>query len=162
MDFIPPLFRQGSLMSQKKYIVSLTDEERAQLQLVVQKLLGTSQKVKRANILLKADDSAGSGWPDAKIAEACDCSTKTVENVRQRFVEQGFDETLNGKKRKEPPVAKLLNGEQEAKIIALRLGIPPKGYGKWSLRLLACRVVELEIVDAVSYQTIRRTLKKTA
>lgn len=148
-------------MSQKKYIVSLTEEERSQLQAVVKKLRGTSQKVKRANILLKADESGGTGWTDAKIAEACDCTTKTVENIRQRFVEEGFDETLNGKKRTQPPVAKLLDGNQEAKIIALRLGDPPKGYGKWSLRLLARRVVELQIADTVSYQTVRRTLKKT-
>jgi len=117
--------------------------------------------VKRANILLKAD-VLGPGWTDAKIAEACDCRTKTVENVRQRFVEQGFDVALNGKKRESPPTKKLLDGKQEAKIIAMRLGTPPKGYGKWTLRLLARKVVELRIVESVSYQTIRRPLKKTA
>ena len=98
------------------------------------------------------------GW---RIAEAFDCRTKTVENVRQRFVEQGFDTVLNGTKRDSPPVKKLLDGEQEAKIIAMRLGTPPAGYGKWTLRLLARKVVELKIVDSVSYQTVRRTLKKT-
>ncbi|NOZ39622.1 MAG: helix-turn-helix domain-containing protein [Planctomycetes bacterium] len=127
----------------------------------MKKLKGTSQKVKRASILLKAD-VGGPGWTDAKIAEALDCRTKTVENVRQRFVEQGFDVALNGKKRQTPPTPKLLDGEQEAKIIALRLSPPPAGYGKWTLRLLARKVVELEIVDSVSYQTVRRTLKKTA
>lgn len=149
-------------MSQKKYLVSLTDEERVELQGIVKKLRGTSQKVKRANILLKADESAGKGWTDAKIAEAFDCRTKTVENLRQRFVEQGFETALHGKQRAEPPVAKLLDGKQEAKIIAMRLGDPPAGYGKWTLRLLARKVVELEIADAVSYQTVRRTLKKIA
>ena len=149
-------------MSVKKYIVTLTDEERVELKDVVKKLKGTGQKVKRANILLKADDADGHGWTDAEIAEAFDCRTKTVENIRQRFVEQGFAETLNGKKRSEPPVAKLLGGEQEAKIIAMRLGDPPKGYGKWTLRLLARKVIELEIAESVSFQTIRRTLKKTA
>lgn len=144
----------------KKYIVELTDDERATLKEVVKKLKGCSQKVKRANILLKADASCV-GWTDAKIAEALDCRTKTVENVRQRFVELGFDIALNGKPRDAPPTAKLLDGEQEAKIIALRLGTPPKGYGKWTLRLLARNVVELEIVESVSYQTVRRTLKKT-
>lgn len=144
----------------KKYIVELTAEERSALEQVVSKLKGSSQKVKRANILLKAD-VGGSGWTDAKIAEALDCRTKTVENVRQRFVEQGFETALNGKKREKPPTEKLLDGEQEAKIIAMRLGQPPAGYGKWTLRLLARKVVELEIVEAVSYQTIRRTLKKT-
>jgi hypothetical protein len=145
----------------KKYIVELTDDERAVLREVVKKLKGSSQKVKRANILLKAD-TAGPGWTDTRIAEALDCRTKTIENVRQRFVEHGFDIALNGKKREKPPTQKLLDGEQEAKIIAMRLGQPPRGYGKWTLRLLARKVVELEIVERVSYQTIRRMLKKTA
>lgn len=145
----------------KKYVVELTDDERSILKEVVKKLKGTSQKVKRANILLKAD-AQGPGWTDAKIAEAFDCRTKTVENVRQRFVELGFDVALNGKRREKPPTEKVLDGEQEAKIIAMRLGTPPAGYGKWTLRLLARTVVELEIVDSVSYQTVRRTLKKTA
>lgn len=145
---------------QKKYIVDLSDEERALLNEVVKKLKGSSQKVKRARILLKADVN-GPSWIDARIAEACDCRTKTVENVRQRFVEHGFGIALDGKKRETPPTAKLLDGEQEAKIIATRLGTPPVGYAKWTLRLLARKVVELEIVDSVSYQTVRRTLKKT-
>lgn len=148
-------------MSRKKYIVELTDDERGILKDVVKRLKGTSQKVKRASILLKAD-ACGPGWTDAKIADALDCRTKTVENVRQRFVERGFEEALNGKKRDTPPTEKLLDGEQEAKIIAMRLGEAPKGYGKWTLRLLARKVVELEIVDSISYQTVRRTLKKTA
>jgi hypothetical protein len=145
----------------KKYIVELTEDERSVLREVVKKLKGTSGKVKRANILLKAD-TGGPGWTDARIAEALDCRTKTVENVRQRFVELGFGVALNGKQRETSPTEKLLNGEQEAKIIALRLGTPPAGYGKWTLRLLARKVVELKIVDSVSYQTVRRTLKKTA
>jgi hypothetical protein len=145
----------------KKYIVELTEDERSNLREVVKKLKGTSGKVKRANILLKAD-AGGLGWTDARIAEALDCRTKTVENVRQRFVELGIEVALNGKRRETSPTEKLLNGEQEAKIIALRLSTPPAGYGKWTLRLLARKVVELEIVDSVSYQTMRRTLKKTA
>ena len=144
----------------KKYIVELTAEERSVLEEVVRRLQGSSRKVKRANILLKAD-VGGPNWTDAKIAEALDCRTKTVENVRRRFVEQGFEIALNGRKREKPPTKKLLDGEQEAKIIAMRLGRPPAGYGKWTLRLLARKVVELEIVEAVSYQTVRRTLKKT-
>jgi hypothetical protein len=145
----------------KKYIVELTEDERSNLREVVKKLKGTSGKVKRANILLKAD-AGGPGWTDARIAEALDCRTKTVENVRQRFVELGIEVALNGKRRETSPTEKLLNGEQEAKIIALRLSTPPAGYGKWTLRLLARKVVELAIVDSVSYQTMRRTLKKTA
>ena len=143
-------------MSVKKFIVELSDEERQACLEVVKKLKGTSQKVKRANILLKADQ----GWTDAKIAEALDCRTKTVENIRKRFVELGFEQTLDRKVRASPPVEKLLDGDQEAKIITMRLGDPPQGFGKWTLRLLARKVVELEIAETVSYQTVRRTLKK--
>lgn len=124
------------------------------------KLKGTSQKVRRAQILLKADAN-GPNWTDRRIAEAFSCRIRTVETIRQRLVERGFDEVLNGKKRTTPPVEKLLDGKQEAKIIALRLGLPPKGYTSWSLRLLARKVVALEIVDSISYETVRRTLKKT-
>ena len=145
---------------QKKYIVRLTDEERHVLRDVVKKLKGTSQKVRRAQILLKAD-ADGPNWTDKKIAEAFSCRTKTVENIRQRLVTDGFEIALNGKKRDTPPRQKLLDGEQEAKVIALRLGDPPKGFANWSLRLLAEKVVELEIVDSVSHETLRKTLKKT-
>jgi transposase len=145
---------------QKKYIVRLTDQERSELLAVVKKLKGTSQKVRRAQLLLKAD-AEGPNWTDRRIAEAFSCRIKTVENVRQRLVEQGFEEALNGAQRTSPPTDKLLDGEQEAQIIALRLGTPPKGYANWTLRLLARKAVELAIVDSVSYETIRRTLKKT-
>ena len=146
---------------QKKYIVRLSDQERDVLREVVRRLKGTSQKVRRAQILLQAD-ADGPGWTDRRIAEAFSCRTKTVENVRQRLVERGFEETLDGKKRVRPPTEKLLDGGQEAQVIATRLGPPPKGSGNWTLRLLARKVVELEIVPAVSRETIRRTLKKTA
>ena len=145
---------------QKKYIVRLSKQERNTLREVVKKLKGGSQKVRRAQILLKAD-ADGPAWSDSRIAEAFGCRRQTVEMIRQRFVECGFQETLDGKKRPNPPTEKLLDGEQEAKIIATRLGPPPKGYANWTLRLLARKVVELEIVDAVSYETVRRTLKKT-
>lgn len=145
---------------QKKYIVRLTDQERSELATVVKKLKGTSQKVRRAQILLKAD-ADGPNWTDRRIAEAFGCRTKTVENVRQRLVERGFEETLDGAQRARPAVEKLLDGEQEAQIIATRLGPPPPGYANWTLRLLARKVVELEIVEAISHETVRRTLKKT-
>jgi len=145
---------------QKKYIVRLSRTERDTLQQVVKRLKGSSQKVRRAQMLLKADVN-GSNWTDSHIAEAFGCRTQTVEMIRQRFVERGFQETLEGKKRATPPTEKLLDGEQEAKIIATRLGPPPKGYAHWTLRLLARKVVELEIVEAISYETVRRTLKKT-
>jgi len=145
---------------EKKYIVRLTAEERGVLEEVVRKLKGRSQKVRRAQILLKAD-ADGPAWTDRQIAEAFSCRTKTVENVRQRLVERGFFETLEGKKRTTPSTAKLLDGQQEARVIATRLGPPPKGYANWTLRLLARKVVELEIVDSISHETVRRTLKKT-
>ena len=146
---------------QKKYIVRLSEEERNTLREIVKKLKGSSQKVRRAQILLKAD-ADGPAWSDSRIAEAFDCRRQTVEMIRQRLVETGFQETLDGKKRADPPTPKLLDGEQEAKVIATRLGPPPKGYANWTLRLLARKVVELQIVDAVSHETVRRTLKKTA
>lgn len=145
---------------EKKYIVRLTDCERNTLVEIVKRLKGTSQRVRRAQILLKAD-ADGPAWTDMQIAEAYACRTKTVENIRQRLVERGFEETLNGKKRANPPTEKLLDGKQEAKVIATRLGPPPKGYANWTLRLLARKVVELEIVESVSHETVRRTLKKT-
>lgn len=143
---------------QKKYIVRLTDAERQTLTEVVAKLKGSSQKVRRAQVLLKAD-ADGPAWTDAKIADAFGCRTKTVENIRERFVTQGFEVTLNGQSRPQPP--KLLDGEQEAKIIAMRLGPPPAGFSHWTLRLLAEQVVALEVVESISYETVRRTLKKT-
>jgi hypothetical protein len=145
----------------KKYIVRLTDQERDELAFVIKKLKGTSQKVRRALILAKAD-ADGPNWTDQRIAEAFGCRRQTVENVRQRLVERGFWETLDGHKRETPPVEKLLSGEQEARIIATRLGPPPPGYANWTLRLLARKVVELGIVESVSYETVRRTIKKTA
>jgi hypothetical protein len=145
---------------QKKYVVRLTDQERKEAEDIVRRLKGTGQKVRRAQILLKAD-AVGPNWTDQRIAEAFSCRTRTVEKIRQRLVEQGFEETLQGAKRPQPPVEKLLDGEREARIIATRLGPPPKGYANWTLRLLARKVVELEIVPAISYETVRRTLKKT-
>lgn len=144
----------------KKYIVRLTEEERETLRQVVEKFNGSSQKVRRAQVLLKAD-AEGPGWTDARIADAFGCRTKTVENIRERFVSEGFEVTLDGRHRPEPPCPKLLDGEQEAKLIAMRLGSPPPGFSNWTLRLLAEQVVALEIVESISYETVRRTLKKT-
>ncbi|MEL6816790.1 MAG: helix-turn-helix domain-containing protein [Cyanobacteria bacterium J06632_22] len=145
----------------KKYIVRLSESEREQLRTVVKKLTGSSQKVRRAQILLKAD-ATGSNWTDERIAEAFNCRTKTVENIRKRLVEQGFEVALNGTERQSSPTPKKLDGEQEAQVIAMRLGSPPKGHANWSLRLLARKVVELGIVESVSHETMRQTLKKTA
>ena len=148
-------------MSLKKYIIRLTDSDREVCREVIRKLKGTSQKVRRAQILLKSDAN-GPAWTDAKIADAFSCRTKTVENLRQRFVELGFEQTLNRKTSPTVGAKKLLDGSDEAAVIAMRLGSPPKGYGKWTLRLLARKVVELEIVEKISHETIRQTLKKIA
>jgi hypothetical protein len=145
---------------QKRYVVRLTDQERSELRDIIKKLKGTGQKVRRAQILLKAD-ADGPNWTDERIADAFSCRTRTIEKIRQRLVERGFEDTLHRMERAQPPVEKLLTGDQEARIIATRLGSPPKGYANWTLRLLARKVVELEIVDSVSYETVRRTLKKT-
>lgn len=144
----------------KKYIVRLTVQERRSLREVVRKLAGSSQKVRRAQMLLKAD-VAGPAWTDERIAEAFDSRTRTVEKLRERFVREGFEQVLHGKQREQPATEKILSGQQEAQVIALRLGPPPRGYANWTLRLLARQVVSLEIADSVSYETVRRTLKKT-
>ena len=144
----------------KKYVVRLSEEERSSLQHIVKKLKGSSQKVRRASILLKAD-ADGPNWSNARIAEGLSCRTRTIENVRRRLVTEGLDAVLNRKKRETPPRPKKLDGRQEAEIIALRLGKPPAGFAHWTLRLLADQIVTLEIVESISYETVRRTLKKT-
>ena len=145
----------------KKFIVRLSDEERALCLEVVKKLKGSSQKVRRAQILLKAD-ADGPEWTDARIAEAFNCRVQTIENLRKRLVTEGFESSLEGKKRQEPPTPAKLDGEAEAKLIAMRLGKPPAGSGHWTLHLLADELVALEIVDSISHETVRKVLKKTA
>ena len=143
----------------KKYMVRLTDEERAVCEATVKKERGKSEKLRRAVTLLKADVD-GPAWIDEKISEAVGCRIRTVENVRREFVLEGFEAALVRKKRTTPPTPKLLDGAGEAKLIALRLGKPPAGYGHWTLRLLADQLVELEIVESISPETVRQTLKK--
>lgn len=106
-------------------------------------------------------DADGPNWVDSQISEAFSCRRQTVERVRKRLVTRGFDEALNGRTPKEPPRQRKFDGRGEAELIALRLGEPPEGYSNWSLRLLARKIVELGIVDGVSHETIRKTLKKT-
>ena len=127
----------------------------------MEELKGSSQKARRAQILLKADVD-GPAWIDEQISEAFGCRVRTVENVRKRFVTEGFEMALEGEKRQSPPTLPILDGEAEAKVIAMRLGKSAAGYGRWTLRLLAEQVVELEIVASISHETIRTTLKKTA
>ena len=144
----------------KKYIVRLSDEERQACQDVVKKLKGTSQKVRRAQILLKTD-ADGPAWTDARIAEAFNCRVQTIENLRKRVVTESFELALNGKKRQDPPTLPKLDGKGEAKLISMRLGKPPAGYGRWTLQLLADELVTLEVVDSICPETVRKTLKKT-
>jgi Homeodomain-like domain len=145
----------------KKFIVRLSNEERALCQEVIKKFKGSSQKVRRAQILLKADVD-GPGWTDARIAEAFNCRVQTIENLRKRLVMEGFELALEGKKRQEPATAPKLDGKGEAKLIAMRLGKPPAGYGHWTLHLLAEELVALEVVDSISHETVRKVLKKVA
>ena len=145
----------------KKYIVRLSDKEREVCRDVIKRLKGSSQKVRRAQMLLKAD-ADGPAWTDAKIADAYNCRVQTVENLRKRLVTESFEIALNGKKREKPPTAQKLDGDGEARLIAMRLGKPPKGFGKWTLQLLADQLVKLEIVDSICAETVRQTLKKTA
>ena len=143
----------------KKYIVRLTVEERRQLLEIIKRQDGSAEKIRRAHILLMADAN-GDNWVDTLIAKAYHCSCKTVADIRERFVTRGFEETINAKKRSAPPRI-YISGEQEAQIIAVRTSTPPKGYRKWTLQLLADRVVELGIVESITPQTISRKLKKT-
>jgi hypothetical protein len=141
--------------------VRLSKQERGICQEVIKKLKGSSQKARRAQILLKADVE-GPGWPDTQIAEAFGCRVQTIETVRKRLVTEGFALALEGKKRQTPPTPAKLDGVGEAKLIALRLGKPPAGYGHGTLQLLADELVALEVVDSISQETVRKTLKKMA
>lgn len=148
-------------MNTEKYIVRLSDEERHELQTIVKKLKGTSQKVTRALALLHAD-ADGPDWTNEQIVQRTGMSLRALSSLRKQFVTEGFDTTIHRKQRLTPPVPKKLDGIQEAQIIATRCGSPPEGFGKWTLRLLANQAVVLEIVDSVCPETIRQTLKKTA
>ncbi len=145
----------------QKYIVTLTDAERSQLQHLIAAGTAPARKLTHARILLKADRGPqGPAWTDARIAEAVEVSQPTVSRIRQQYVDQGLEAALN---RRAPRrvYSRKLDGEQEARLIALACGKPPEGQARWTLRLLADRAVELAIADSLSYQTVRRTLKKT-
>lgn len=144
----------------KKYIVRLTDEERHQLEDLVGKGHAPAYKIRHAHILLKAD-AEGPCWTDEAIADAFCCHRGTVEGIRKRFVEQGVHGALDRKQRAKPPREKILDGAGEARLIALACSQPPEGRTRWTLELLADKMVELNVVDQISYQTVRRTLKKT-
>ena len=143
----------------KKYIIRLSDEEGAECEQVIKKLKGSSSKVRRAQRLWKAAVE-GPAWTDDKIAAAFNCRMRTVAKLRWRVVVAGFAIALSGKKREHPPTPAKLDGAGEAKWIAMRLGQPPVGYGRWTLQLRADPLVTLEIVDRICPETVRKTLKK--
>lgn len=146
----------------KKYVVQLTGEERAGLQRLVSAGKAAARKILHAHVLLQADQGPdGPGWPDGQIGQALSVHPNTVAGIRQRFVEQGLEAALNRKKQDGPSRQPKLDGKAEAHLIALRCGSPPEGRRGWTLQLLADKLVALKIVDSVSYETVRRTLKKT-
>jgi transposase len=146
----------------KKYPVILSDAERAELQRLIAAGTAPARQLAHARILLKADQSpSGPAWVDQAIADALELSQPTVSRVRKQYVEQGLAAALNRRMPRRHYVRKL-DGAQEAQLIALTCSKPPEGQARWSLRLLADQLVELDIVDDISYQTIRRVLKKTS
>jgi transposase len=145
----------------KKYIVRLTSEERDHLEELVSKGKRAAYKIKHANILLKADAS-GPAWTDEAIAEAFSVHEHTVRNVRERFVEHGMDAAIERKKQDAPSRKPILDGEKQAHLIAIACSQPPQGHARWTLQLLADEMVRLEIVEGISYETVRRALKKTS
>lgn len=146
----------------KRYRVTLEADERESLEQLLSKGKADVRRLKHAQILLKADESKdGPAWSDSRIAEAVGCGTATVERVRQRFVEEGLEAALSPYRTPRREYRPKLDGEQEAKLITLACSQPPEGRSRWTLRLLADALVELELVDSISYETVRQTLKKT-
>ncbi len=147
-------------MGTRKYIVTLTSEECERLTRLVSSGKDKAYRIKHANILLAADEN-GPNLTSQDIANAFSCHLNTVSGICQRFVEQGLESALNRKKRQQPPTPRKLDGRGEAQLIALACRKPPEGSSHWALRLLADELVALGVVDSISYETVRRTLKKT-
>jgi hypothetical protein len=146
----------------KKYRVTLTDEERSELHELIAAGKGAAKRLAHARVLLKADASyGGPAWPDARIAQAVELSVATVERVRQRFVERGFEAALVRKKQDSPGRRRTLDGAAEARLVALACSAPPDGRACWTAQMLADKLVELRVVGAVSDETVRRTLERT-
>lgn len=147
----------------KRYIVTLTAEERQGLHDLIDAGKAAAKKLAHARILLKADAAdGGPAWPDHRIADAIEVSTATIERVRQRFVEQGLDAALVRKPQARPSRLPTLDGRAEARLIALACSAPPEGRAVWTMQMLADKLVELEVVPTVSDETVRRALKKTS
>ncbi len=143
----------------KKYIVKLTSQERKMLGELVHKGNNPAYKIKHAHILLQADQRRR-GWKDERIAQSLGCHLNTVRNVRERFVKEGLEMALERKKQEEPSRLKLLDGKKEAHLIALGCSRPPKGFARWTLQLLTDKLVSLKMVESISLETVRQTLKK--
>ena len=147
----------------KKYRVTLTAEERQQLQGLIAAGTAAARKIAHARILLKADAAEGGpAWADRQIAEALEVGVATVERARQRFVEEGLEAALCRKKQDRPSRERVLDGAAEARLIALACSAPPDSRPCWTMKLLADKLVELEVVEAVSDETVRRVMKKTS
>jgi hypothetical protein len=147
----------------KKHIVTLTDDERQSLSALASAGRAAAKRITHARILLKADAAVGGpNWPDVDIADALEVGVRTVERVRERFVEQGLEAALSRKPQIRLSRLPVFDGDAEARLIALACSRPPEGRARWTLRLLADRLVELEVVEAVSHETVRRTLQKTS
>jgi transposase len=147
-------------MRTKKYKVYLTETERQQLLKTVKNGNNAASKITRANILLHLDENVGQVKSRSEIALSCRVSAVTVYNVAKAFTEKGIDEILTRKKRKTPPITPIMTGDVEARIIALACGEVPKGFSRWTLRLLEKKIVELGIADHISDNTVGRLLKK--
>ena len=149
-------------MPKKRYVVQLTDDERDFLTQLIARKGVAARKRTRAQILLKADAGEhGPGWIDQRFAEAFDVSSRTVENVRRRLVEEGLDAAISRKPQCRPSRQKLLDGEKEARLVAICCSQVPAGHTRWTLRMLADELVRLEIVEDISRETVRKVLKKT-
>ena len=144
----------------KKYIVELTAEEQRDLRSLVRVGKAAAYKIRHANILLKADAN-GPAWKDEDVAEAFGCHVTTVENVRKRFVLDGFEAAVD-RRREGVGRPRKLDGDAEARLTALACSAPPEGRTRWTLRLLAEKLVELEVVDSCSRMAVQRTMKKTS
>jgi len=146
----------------KKYIVSLSREERDTLTKTIISGRGPARMFTRARILLKADQGDhGPNWSDEQISDALDVTVQTIERVRKQFVEEGFDAVLSRRPYTQKVSRKKIDGNVEAHLIALSCSEPPQGYVRWTLRLLADKIVELGYVETISHEAIRQTLKKT-
>lgn len=143
----------------KKYKITLPTEEREKLNSIINTRSSKSPQVRRSYMLLAADENGDKQWTDEKICSSYGCTVSTIERLRKRFIEESFETALYGKKR-EPVQDKVLDGRVEAKLVALRCSEPPAGYQQWSLRLLADRMVALEYVEHISYESVRQLLKK--